>query len=135
MADYQIDSLEFLTLDGPIGRRTEQLEIVQRPGVPDQGLWRTNLRGKPFELLSQVDCLSLADAHTTYAEEYVLLIGADPVNVIQGGVDFGTTEDLAFAVLDCQLVEARHILTAVGGLNPPSEGFLICRWTLLALPK
>lgn len=130
---YSIGEHEFCTLDGPVSRRQERVRTVSRPGVPDHALWLENLAAEPFDLVSQVDCTSRADAETKF-RQYVLLTGADPVKLVKGDVDFEATEGVQHAVLRVEQIEARQILTCVGGLNPPSEAWLVARWTLLAIP-
>ncbi len=129
--DNRIGTFDFVSLQGQVGQITEDLELITRPGVYGVGFWKTGQRGKPFELTSSVDTVDFASARTTYLE-YLALIGADPVDLHWNVLDISTLEGIQFVVTHCELVEMKAIKTAVGKvINAPSEGWLVCRWTLV----
>jgi len=130
---HSIGNHLFLALNGQVVLPTEQIVAeIARPGVDGVGLWKTGTRGVPFSLRSAVDQPTFAGCRTTYAA-YRALIGADPVVLVKDSHDYNGSDNCKFAVLGVQLIEARQLANADGGLNFPSEAKLACLWDLIAI--
>jgi len=128
-----IGNLLFLTLLGGVERPSQQVgDLIARPGVDGLGIWRTGIRGRPFQLRSMVDVPDLAAGRMFFAA-YRLLMGGALQILIQDGYNFFAAEGFNVAVLDVQLQQLKTIKTAVGGFNPPSNAKLVCEWTLVAV--
>lgn len=126
-----IDNFEVLGFQGqPEGPR-EWLEILARPGVDGLAFWKTGVRARPFILRSKVDLTNLLEAVQCFAL-YQQLIGADPVPLVWGGIDF-TQYGYKFKVLDIRQIRASAIIGCVGGISPPSYGWLEAEWELVAV--
>lgn len=135
LTENKIDDQDFIALSGTIIAPVQAKMVDDRPGVDGSEFLLAGRKGKPFTLISQVDCESYEDAKAKL-EIYQAMIEGDAVNVVQGGVD---TESRNFrcVILDVQEVECRTIRGAVGfkldALNQ-SQGFLIARWELVGVP-
>jgi hypothetical protein len=127
----QIESFWVLSFQGtPVGPQ-EFLEVLARPGVDGLAFWKTGIRGKPFTLRSKVDLVDLEQAVIVFSL-YQQLVGADPVGLTWGGIQFGGY-GYAFKVLDVRCLRAAAIAGCVGGLSPPSRGWLEAEWDLVAV--
>lgn len=126
-----IGDFSFIALLGQREPPRQQLEIEARPSVDGLTIIRTGTRGAPFRLRSQVDAASYNAAWTTF-RSYLALIAADPVAMIQGGIN-STAEGFKVQVLDVRPVKIGPLKTPVGGLNAPSLGWLECDWDLVAI--
>lgn len=128
-----IGQYEFLALHGnPEGPR-EMLEVLSRAGVDGLAFWRTGVRGRPFTLRSSVDLVSLAEAHYCFSL-YQQLVGENIVPLVWGGIAF-TGYGWQVKVLDVRLVSARAVIGVVGGMSPPSYGWLVADWELVAVQQ
>lgn len=131
----RIGEFEFVTLLGSPEKLREQIIVMARPGVEGVALWKTNRRGIEFTLRSLVDLESFAEADATY-EEYLDLIGEDPVGLEWSGVE-QAERGYSVCVLEVARVRQGELLIDVGGLldSDPGGGkaFLECDWKLIAI--
>ena len=127
MATNKIGVYEFIELVRPADIHDEDVEIITRPGVDGIILRRLGKRGKPFDLISREDVASLT-AGRQGISAYKDMIGGDAVVVIQNGVTLAPD----YFVVAVRPLRLRAIATATGGLNPPSNAWLECAWTLVA---
>lgn len=124
-----IDQFEFLQLDGMPDAVKEGVIQRTRAGAAGTKFKRTGRRGQQFTLHSKVDLASFAEWPSVYYG-YLGLIGADPVDIVQGGLDFSQTETV-FEVVNVRVTDAHACLTGSGGLNAPSFGWLECDWDIV----
>lgn len=124
----RIGNFEFVALHGSPLPPTEQPELVARAGVDGVGGWRTGVRGTPFRMLSQVDMPTYEIAGQV-SINYTVLIGQDPVSLVQDDVEF------PYQVVVLSVVERsrRGMVISTGGLYPPSAAWLESEWTLMAV--
>lgn len=127
----KIGNHQFLFLRGPWVPPVEDLRIERRPGVDGIEITKTGQRGRPFQWLSMVDASTPAEA-VDLLFAYRELVGQDAVSVVK---ENATSDSAGFkcAVL---AVEERRIIalaTSIGGLNPPSRGWIEAVWTLIAI--
>jgi len=131
----KIGDHEFCFLHGQPLVPVELLEIVARSGVNGVGIWRDGTRPEPCELTSQVDCASLELGRATFLE-YTALVKAAPVELVWEELNLTVTEGLLWKVLAVRPLELRGLAGGSGPfLNPPSSHWLVCQWTLLAIPQ
>ena len=125
-----IGPFHFIALHGSVEPTREQIApLLARPGIDGLGFVRTGRRGIPFRMTSVVDQVSLEDCLAVFGF-YRLLIGAAAVVLIQDGYSY-LNEGMKAVVLDVRLLRPPHqVLTAVGGLHPPSGALLECEWEL-----
>lgn len=121
----------FIALHGHPGLPKEQPQVVARGGVDGVGIWRTGVRGAPFQMISQVDMPSLNAAKTLFAA-YAGWIAQDPVVLIQDDYDY-SAQGWQVVVLDVELRQCHALVTSDGGINPPSLAYLEVAWTLQAV--
>jgi hypothetical protein len=121
------DEFYFEDLQGAIVLRAQKLQLLERLGIDGTGVRKTGVRGVPFQLRS-VHYVADWDATEEALLAYQSLIGAEPVDVWQHDVLFGT-----FLVLNVeQLPETRACYNVTPGTiveNP--ECLQYCLWTLL----
>ena len=128
-----IGSARFLTLHGSVERPSEQvLGPIVRPGLNGIGLWKTGIRGRPFQLRSMVDQYNILNGRTLFAM-YRLLIGNSPQILVQDGYNFNFAEGFRVAVLDVRLIELKRIMSGVGGFYSIPGAKLVCQWTMIAV--
>lgn len=128
MLEHYIGPFQFVVLKGNPLLPTEQVELIQRPGVPGVGMLRTGVRGTPFTLLSKVDAPSVDDAHYLI-RQYESIVGGDPVQLVKDSIWYGP---LCF-VLAVRSVDVRAIVGGVGGLNEESYAWAEAEWDLVAI--
>lgn len=132
MAQNSIGTFEFIALLGELEKPQQTLEIDQRAGTLGTTVTWTGRKGKPFQLISQVDAVDYIGARTLY-DLYTELKDSEPVDVVQGGVPSGASNFLC-QVLDVQPLRIGVLAAAVGqAINPPSRGYIECLWTLIAI--
>jgi hypothetical protein len=81
--------------------------------------------------MSRVDCQSYGQC-LSLLDQYIALIGADPVSLVQGGV---TSDSRGFdvVVLHVQSIRAVALSGGIGGLSGSQpRGLLEARWDLIA---
>lgn len=128
-----IGGFSFIALKGQVVVPSYQVLVEDRTGVDGTEFIVAGNKGRPFSLLSQVDCADYTEALSIY-ESYQAMKVAAPVVLVQGGVPFA---GMLFKVLSVELAsEPRTIRGAVGNKlgASPNQGFLECRWDLQAVP-
>lgn len=133
LPENRIGDHQFLVLSGDRAPPKQILSLDERPGVDGTEITQEGLKGHPFTMRSEVDQENLDTASTTYLE-YVDLIEADPVELIQDDQS-SVAEGFRVQVLDVRRVLAKKIVPGPGGLNAPSLAYLICDWDLIAIPE
>jgi len=131
MAVNRIHNFHFVTLNDIPGTLREEVLVLARAGVDGQAIWKTGLRGNVFTLRSAVDAPSFADARL-YLTQYQELIGADPVDLVWGGLVM-TGEQIKVAVKSVRPTRLISLANSVGGINPPSYGWIECEWELVPI--
>lgn len=127
-----IGSRAFLTLDGVPRGIGDSGVVLSRPGVDGSAVWLTGERGKPFTLRSSIDAFDLAYAMQLYAA-YRQMVG-ELVDLIWNGLEM-TNSTTQIIVVDVTPVDGRvfAMTGGVGGLSPPSKGWIECDWKLVAV--
>ena len=135
IAQHKIGDQQFTFLSGPPENVRMDLEITARPGAPGVGIYRTGIRGRPITVRSDVD-LEDKPAALERWDEYLQMIGQDPVDMIWHDLSAGTNRSIKVVVLNVQLVEITSLLSAVGGINVDDGDpctWLSCGWDLIPL--
>ena len=128
MAD-SIGDESFVLLSGQIDDPSDQVEVIQRPGVDGVAFRLMGNHPSPFELVSLEDFSSLSGARDAMIA-YKALKGGDPVDLVWQDV----TPDDQVKVIDVVQHELRAATCIIGGVNLAngSTGFLLrARWTLI----
>jgi hypothetical protein len=123
----------FISLKGYWNPPAQIKQIDDRPGVNGSELILVGKKGEPFTMISQTDAESYEGA-LSYILDYLALIDGDAVEVVKGGV---SCETFGFrcSVLRVREIDCFAIRGAAGNyLSPPSQGFVIAEWTLIAIP-
>lgn len=126
-----IGNFTFIALLGNPVPPKGQPQVIARPGVDGVGIWRSGKRGEPFKMVSQVDAPSMRVARNAMAA-YVASIEQNPVALIQDDYDY-SSEGWKVVVLDVVQRQCHAIISAVGGINPPSLAYLEAEWALVAV--
>ena len=133
MADQYIGNFRFLILAGQIVPPSPRIESFTRPGIDGVGLLDLGRQPDGFTMRSKVDAADLAAAEELF-ELYLDLKGQNPVALIKDGLESTSARrPYLVAVLDVKQVVCRAIVGVVGGLNPPSYGWLEADWHLVAV--
>lgn len=127
--ENSIGGFQFIQLAGTLRLPTSAIAVFTRPGVDGVTLVDDGKRGTPFVLRSMVDAASYSAALDEYAL-YRDSVGLPEVDIVWQDVNLSTYA--TFHVLDVNLVECRAIVGGTGGLYPPSTGWLVAEWTLIA---
>lgn len=125
----QLGDWRFLFFEGNPLHYLQQLELVQRPGVNDVQVWKTGWRGRPFSLTAKVDRPSYGQAF--YDSAQLVKLTDQPPQVLIYNDQNLASYNLLFQCVDAQIAELRAIRTAVGGLYPPSQAWLVMNFQLL----
>ena len=128
----QIGPFRFLDLIGGIVLPQSMASLLERPGVDGLGLKFEGVRGRPFQLHSKVDAFDLADAHQAGRNYQQLVNNGFIYSIAQQGVDY-TNFGVEFAVLEVANLRVSGRLLTMGGLFPPSLGWIEADWTLVAV--
>ena len=112
---------------------TQRLQLDERPGVDGTEITKLGVKGLPFPIISWVDTADY-DAAWAEFEQYKTLVGGDATDLIVAGISTLLVENYLVKVLDVRALEVAPIRPGAGGLNPPSQGFLMVQWDLLPLP-
>lgn len=127
--EHYIGSFQFLNLVAPPDFTKESVMIQVREGVDGALLKTTGRRGQPQRWVSTVDVPALSAAPYLF-NEYLTLIGADPVPIVWASIPL---EGQLFAVLDVRPILMKRVIGSVGGLNAPSLAILECEWFLFPI--
>lgn len=133
MAGNFIGEFEFISLHAVPFGPAQQLDLIERPGIPGTGIRRLGVRGEIIRLKSNVDLADFATA-TELLHYYRALIGANPVPLIWNGsnsIDYG----YLVQVLRVIPTACTDNATAVGGLTSGGTGQLQAEWDLLPIPR
>lgn len=125
----KIGDFQFLEMDGVFHLRQQELEPITRVGIDGTGLRRLGERGKPFEVVT-LNYEADFDSAEDKVDEYLELVGSDPVAVIR----FSESEGDFFVL---QVREQRPpfaIFNSLGGLVGGEQVCHLVSWTLLAGP-
>ena len=132
--DNSIGPFWFVELRGQPIPPQDRILADDRPGVDGTEFTLAGKHGPPFSLVSSVDAQSYPHAHwflTLYKEA----IAAEPLELVQAGVDMLQFGYLV-KVVNVEALDIRKITGATGyTLNPPSEGWIVARWDLIAIPQ
>lgn len=136
LQNNSIGAFDFITLLGQVVPPSYQVLTEDRPGVDGTEFILAGNKGRPFSLVSQVDCASYTAALLTF-DFYLGLKVVAPVPLIQAGV-LSFSRGFLVKVINVELMPGspKTIRGAVGNkLGPsPNQGFLECRWDLVAVP-
>lgn len=124
----RIGTFDFQALEGHPIPPTGQPLVIARPGVGGVGIWRTGVRGRPFQMRSRVDMPDLAMAEEM-AGQYTTLVEQDPVVLEQDDIEF----DYKVVVLGVARIACHVLVMSVGGINPPGRAWLEAEWQLIAI--
>ena len=126
--DNWIGDFDFNSIDGFPETSKRQLAPETRPGTDGHILWDTGVRGVPVQVITHRDVAGINDGATAYLN-YTAAIG-ERLNVMYSGGVFPHP----FDVLDVKMVKIKATALGVGGRRGGSHAYLVCQWTLLALP-
>src|SRR5687768_8011579 len=133
LSDNKIGDHRFVSLDGEPIPPMQIAVLDDRNGVDGSEKILVGTKGTPFSLVSQVDAEDYATGKG-YIDQYKALIDGDAVTLVQGGVDHDG-RGFRVLVLRVEPLDVRPIKGASGNkINPPSEGWVITRWDLVAVP-
>lgn len=131
-ADYEAADTRanFDDLIGEVVLRSEQIEVLNRPGVAGSGARKLGSRGKEFELESVLYCPNWQYAKDIGAY-YKSFVGLDPMHLIKQSVAWGT-----FLVLDVDVMSTEAVYNVCGNavnstFYPSLEIRLTAKWKLL----
>lgn len=131
--DNRIGGEEFLGWRGVRQPPRDVVAIDERDAIDGSEVTLLGKKGRPFTLISWVDCPDYQATWDRYNAQYLPLIRQDPLVLIVGGIS-SLAENYKVSVLDVRVVRALPIIPGTGGLNPPSLGYLECAWDLLGIP-
>jgi hypothetical protein len=129
--DY-LGNIPVLAFRGNPERLKEVAMVMMRPGVEGVAVWRAAKRGLPFALRSESDARNLAHATALY-RAYCGQIAQDPQALVWKGLDL-SRDGIGVVVLDVRMVVCIRQILGVGGMFAPSQAWLECDWSLVAVP-
>ena len=110
----------------------EKVEMVQRAGVAGSGFLLHNKKGDPFSKRSIVDVLNQSNAHDL-ENIYHDLVG-NTENILWNGVDYESTHDVKFFVMNVSNIRIKRVGKISGGLNGSSGTYIVeAIWELVAI--
>lgn len=128
-----IGEFAFISLRGPVEATKQEVTADTRPGVDGATLMRQGRHPRPFTLRSIVDAPSFFLARTLFVE-YTQYIGAGVFPLEWSAYDISTEPGTPYvAVIDVRQVRCCSCRMAIGGINPPSLGYLEADWDLLLI--
>ncbi len=129
--ECSIEQFQFLSFNTPgdSGAHPHSV-IIARPGLVGGEVWRTTLQPTTFVLQSVVDQPDTDAAYQKHHDYIQLHYAVDLVTIIWKGTDLGAAYKVGYFVEDVRMVEVKEVAAFVGGLNPPSNAFLICDWVI-----
>lgn len=130
----QIGQYFFTAMQGPPDALKNSVRILRRPGVAGAAVWNMGQMSAPFQIRTGLDTTTFNWARTYFAL-YAQLIGAGPQSFVWSNYDL-SSEGFAVVVENVIAVPGRTIgiLGGVGGLSPPSTGWVEVDWTLVPIP-
>lgn len=135
MADNSLGSFDFITLtssapDGAPLVMQNEIATVQRPGVDGTAFIKTGLKGKPFQMRSFVDVDTFANA-VTGANLYQSVARDEAYVLVWCGINYSTTFNTRYFVIDVSPPKVRRCNSAVGGLVSNPQAVIEAIWTLV----
>lgn len=133
MAVNRIGQFLFTVMEGPPDTLKNTVQVIRRPGVAGAAIWNMGQMSKSFTVRTGLDTTTF-DWARSYFALYCQLIGAGPQAFAWSGYNLAT-EGFVVAVEDVKPVPGRTIgmLGGVGGLSPPSLGWVEADWTLVPI--
>ncbi len=113
--------------DAPPNAPTEKLIADVRPGVNGVEFTKLGKSGEPFQLVSQCDYETFEAADDAYRGHLTLI--TQLLTLIWNDLD-SNDSDYKVQVMDMKKIVCKALASAVGGLNPPSNAWQECIWTL-----
>jgi hypothetical protein len=116
----------FLRAQGPVEGAQQQIEMEDRPGVDGFLIWLRGIKGEPFQLQTETDFQTRADALTAYTSACGA-VGSKRV-LYRYGASLGQV-----AVLHCSMISILPSNGTVNGISIPAGGsgfILTLNWTL-----
>jgi hypothetical protein len=134
LLENKIGANEFIALQGEVVPPEQDVLLDDRQGADGTEKVLVGLKGHPFQLVSHADAVDYDDANQLLGQ-YKGLIELDIQQLIKGGFDYDDF-DPAFRVqvLRVTALKILAITGCVGGLRPPSGGYISARWELIAVP-
>jgi hypothetical protein len=133
MALFSIGNEEFLEIFPFPFLPVKALEIVERPGIDGSAFFELGSRGQQCTVHTKCDYVNLIDAMNAF-ERYCTFTWTDPVDIVFLGLSIESGANVKFQVLDVQPIFVGAIAGGVGGINPPSTGWVEALWTLKPVP-
>lgn len=124
---------QFLGMQGNPIPPASVVSIDERPGVEGSEITDEGKKGRPFTLVTWVDQPNYSAAWLEF-RAYQALIAGVPQELVHAGINSLADEGYLVAVLDVRPLQISTIRPGAGGLNPPSQGFVMVEWTLLGIP-
>lgn len=139
MAANQLGEFEFVAFHHPQDHGAPPLlalrqgELVQRAGVDGSYVQRLGVKGRPFQMRSGVDVLSLS-AGTDLLRDYMESASSDPLDLIWASVDYFSRYRTRYIVLDVEPGRVRKVTGAAGGLLAGAgTAWVDALWTLVPI--
>lgn len=101
MADNEIDTFEFILLNGAVPAMRQEIEQIRDPGFDGFERRRLGEQSPEFQLTSFVDMTSIANAYAE-AEAYAALVNGPAVVLKKDNHDYNVTDDLKVIVAGVQ---------------------------------
>lgn len=135
LSTNSISGFPFIALEGEVVPPSYQVVANDRPGVDGTEFILVGNKGRPFSLVSKVDCASYVEGRSVIFPAYLATKVLQPVPLTQGGI-VSTSDGWLVKVLDVIMLRCATIRGAVGNKqgNSPNQGYLECRWDLVAVP-
>jgi len=121
-------------MDGPPDTIKNMVQVLRRPGVAGAAIWNMGQMSQPFQIRTGLDTPSFFAARS-YFPLYASLIGQGPQTFVFSNYDM-STEGFLVVVQNVVPVpgQTKALLGGVGGLSPPSLGWIEVDWTLVPIP-
>jgi hypothetical protein len=138
---FQLGDYTFLTFAraddpaAPPALCSDQVQIIERPGVNGTGLLRTGKRGKKVQYKSTSDYSTMSKAQKAQAG-YDEMIGQKKFDLTWADVDYNAQHDVQYLVFDVEVTKIQKMSAMAGGFVGSGSGFLVeAMWTLIAVPS
>lgn len=135
LKDNSIGTFQFIALIGEPIAPTQRVMLDDRPGVTGTEVTLLARKGRPFQLISQVDAVDYDDANDLYLS-YRETIEQDALELTKGGISTLASDNYNVKVIDVVPLRILPIRGAVGNkiASTGNQGFCECQWTLIAVP-
>lgn len=125
--DEEDGFFQFEDMSGVLHPRTEQMEVIVRPGSDGESLRTTGVRAIPSQVVTMHYVEDL-EAAKDAIEAYITLIDGLPYEVVQREISYGFFRVLSVV----QLPQSRPSFNNINALLPDTEYRQYCLWTLVA---